>query len=143
MNIRIKIQSIPFILLAFVMSGCAGGCNRGYVSEHSLQGKELKAILEESRKIDVATPADWPIQFDSVAIDKKTDTEKVSYRAVLVWRLTGLQDVVRPQLQKLMKNHSPTEELPEWEATRLEVQLQFKNQNGEAVGKQSGSSRRR
>lgn len=137
METRIRHHPVILVLLAFVVSGCRGGCNGGYVPETSLQGKELKSILDEGRKVEVAAPEGWPVKFDAVAIDKKTEASATSYRAVLVWRLSGLQDTVRPQLEKMLKHHMPARELDEWEVSRIELDLKFKNDEGGAVGHQN------
>src|SRR5687768_18111630 len=90
------------LLCVSILGGCQGGCKDNYVSENSLQGKELAAILHQQRKIEVIVPAELPVTFKPVEVEKKTDSAGSRYRAVLVWQLAGLRDAVRPQPENLI-----------------------------------------
>jgi hypothetical protein len=84
---------------AFCLFSLVGCDVTTWSGKESARGKELESILTTKRQILTTAPADLPLSFDAVEVDKTTDKDNgVMYSAALVWKLTGTPEQLRDKL---------------------------------------------
>jgi hypothetical protein len=105
------------------------GCQQGWVSRESAQGKELEKLSLGKVVVNVNAQEGWPLRFEPVAIQKQfSDRSGTQFRAVVLWNLSGKPADIQPLFARLLNDTSNRR------IELLVLRLTYHDQEGRPVG---------
>jgi hypothetical protein len=109
------------------------GCEPGWASKDTPQGKELESILMQQRQVPTEAPAELGLTFAPVEVERSTESNgAVRYRAALVWKLTDAPEAAQARLQQLVVAKRP--DLAGRDVKSVVLALEYRDANGTRCG---------